>query len=370
MLPKLRDYGVSRSSGFVPESPSELLDEHYRAWEDIAADLPKLLHEERLWQAIKTVPSLNMKYLRNEPEWQRAYVLLAFIVHALIHGCKQSAVPNKIATPFLQICDHLGLQPVITYSGLCLFNSSRSGKQGVLGGLKSIVTFTGTIDEEAFYLVPVLVELRGGRLPKQLLSAHCAAQKGSWQDVADQLEKCHDALLGMVEALNELSICKPNTFYHNIRPYIAGIEVEFEKTSAESVSVKLVGGSAGQASLFQFLDHMLGVRHETTMLEEMRAYMPRGHRDFLNDIQLLPSLHDLAVSSGAPTDIFDRLGRCRLTLKMWRDKHIAIVARYVMLPARAAERTSTVKSEVKGTAGSSPVTFLKQLRNETMAVQV
>lgn len=370
LLGNLSKYGVSHNSGFVPELYSQPLDAHYQAWEDIAANLPKLLHEQALIQRVESTPNIELQRLRHESDWQRAYVLLAFIIHGLVHGCRQANITSNIADPFLQICEHIGVEPVLSYAGLCLFNCAKSDKSNVLGGMRSIVTFTGTIDEEAFYLVPVLIELEGGKLPSKLLSAHMAAQNGSWQEVSAYLDDCYDALTCMVTALEELSLCRPHTFYHDIRPYIASLEIEFERTSARPLPVKLVGGSAGQASLFQFLDHMLAVKHETMMLREMRAYMPRGHRRFLDDVETLPSLQDIAVASNVVKEVFDRLDQCRKALKAWRDKHIAIVTRYIMLPAQAAARNAGQKQgSVKGTAGSSPVTFLKQIRDETLSVQ-
>ncbi|KAK5069839.1 hypothetical protein LTR64_007978 [Lithohypha guttulata] len=370
ILKQLNECGVSPTTGFVPETSSEPLPEYYNAWEEIVANLPRLLKEASLINALALLPALETDHLSSESDWQRAYVLLGFIIHGLVHGAKQKNIPASLAEPFLRVCEHLGVQPVLSYAGLCLYNWQDAEDKNTLSGMRTIASFTGTLDEEAFYLVPVLVERAAGRLPGQLLQAVASAQRDQWDKVANYLDTCSAILKHMVNALSELNLCRPDVFYHDIRPYIGGIDVALERhDEEESIHVKLVGGSAGQSSLFQFLDHVLGIKHESTLLQEMRAYMPRGHRQFLIDVKRLPSLVDLAVagSASASHSILPKLEKCRLELKKWRDKHISVVARYVMLPAQeAARRLEGGAMKVTGTAGSSPIQFLKQARDETV----
>ena len=367
VLQRLDSYGLSRETGFVPGEPSRRLDSYYNIWEDLAVNIPQLLKMEIFLDKIRALPVLSVNKLIDESDWQRAYVLLAFLVHGVIHGCKQKVVPAALSVAFIEVCEHLGMEPVINYAGLCLFNWYDEGKTDTLSGLRSVCTFTGTIDEEAFYLVPVLVDRAGGRLPAQLLEAQVAAQKGDWQRVATYLETCSSTIRVMTDALKELSLCKPQTFYHDIRPYIAGIDVEFERPHDKPVHVKLAGGSAVQDPLFQFLDHMLGVKHQKELLREMRAYMLGRHRRSLEAVEELPSLQELANVERAGDDIQLKLEQCRLELKKWRDRHIAIVTRYILLPAQAAARKQDGEvSKVVGTAGSSPVMFLKDVRNDTI----
>ncbi|KAK5098020.1 hypothetical protein LTS08_006775 [Lithohypha guttulata] len=355
---------------FVPDHTSEPLPEYYNVWEEIAANLPRLFKEGSLLDTIISLPTLQTDQFMSESDWQRAYVVLGFTVHGLIHGTKQNSIPSSLAEPFLRVCDHLGVQPVLSYAGLCLYNWTKTGDSDILSGMRTIVSFTGTLDEDAFYLVPVLVERAAGHLPGQLLQAVAEAQRNQWHQVANYLDICSTTLRQMVDALGELNLCRPKVFYQDVRPYIRGIDVAFERRGTEPLRVNLVGGSAGQSSLFQFLDHILGVQHESSLLQEMRTYMPRGHRQFLDDMEKLPTLLDLAVADGAGDVILAKLEECRLELKKWRDKHIAIVARYIMLPAQAAARESEGHAvKITGTAGSSPIHFLKQMRNETVLAQ-
>lgn len=370
LLRDLENYGLSRKTGFVPDKPSQRLFKYYDTWEDTLAALPLQLREGTLLKTISQLSVLELDYLRRDSDWQRAYVVLAFLVHAVVHGCKATKVPLALSAPFIGVCEHLGIQPVVTYAGLCLYNWHTTSERQVLSGLQCPASFTGTIDEDSFYLVPVLVELASGKVTAQLLEAHIAATKGDWQVATSYLNACTVGLSSMYDALDELSLCNPDVFYHQIRPHFAGYNVDFETHDGVPLRINLVGASAGQTAFFQFLDHMLGIEHDTSLLKEMRAYMLGKHRDFLERTHKLPSLPELADLGNAGTEIQVKLDECRALLRRWRDRHIAIVTRYVMLPAQAAVRKENGKVvEVAGTAGSSPITFLKQVRNDTITSQ-
>lgn len=87
-LPRLEDYDLSPLHGFLPEEPPlELLpDAYYSKWETIVRNLQGLLLSRRLRGVVEVLPVLSAQRLRTEPEWRRAYSILAFISHAYIWG--------------------------------------------------------------------------------------------------------------------------------------------------------------------------------------------------------------------------------------------------------------------------------------------
>lgn len=366
ILAELEEYGVSRKTGFVPDQGSKRLPHLYQPWEDLATSLPVKLASGAPLDDFVSLPAFPVEHLCQEHQWQRAYIVLAFLIHAVVHGHHQTTVPVVLAEPFLIVCSHLGVQPVLSYAGLCLYNWSRCDDQKLLHGLRSEMSFTGTLDEAAFYLVPVLVELVGGHLPDLLTRTLIAAAEGDWGLVAHNLNNCSKTIKAMPDVLGELSLCHPQVFYEQVRPYIAGIDVAFERTNDIPLQVKQAGGSAVQSSLFMFLDHVLGVTHDFAILKEMRTYMPGGHRRFLEKIAAQPSLLDLMGDQEAASDARSKLVECREELQRWRGKHIAIVTRYIVLPAHAAARAKGKDTiQITGTAGSSPLAFLKQVKKDT-----
>ena len=83
----LDQYGVSLTHGFLPvDSPLKQLPSRYRRWDQLAADIPRLLDIGTLVRAVENLPTITTEDLRSERDWQRAYVILGFIAHAYLWG--------------------------------------------------------------------------------------------------------------------------------------------------------------------------------------------------------------------------------------------------------------------------------------------
>lgn len=87
-IPRPSDFDVSPEHGFLPaELPLQFLDDpYYRPWETTIASLQALILTRRLRTVVDKLPVLSTDYLHSEPEWRRAYSVLAFIAHAYIWG--------------------------------------------------------------------------------------------------------------------------------------------------------------------------------------------------------------------------------------------------------------------------------------------
>lgn len=113
-------------------------------------------------------------------------------------------------------------------------------------------------------------------------------------------------------------------------------------------------------------------------LNRMRSYMPPVHRKLIEDISIQPSLKRFVQqqASGQLTQAFQN---CVTKLLALRNYHISIVGRFITIPAARArqirDQTFEVEEEIiskapavleeRGTGGSSIMTFLKNVRNET-----
>lgn len=82
----LADFAVSTQNGFLPDQlPLEVLsDSYYAPWEVIINELSILLETTNLRKTVDTLPILTTSHLTSEPEWQRAYLILAFFTHGYI----------------------------------------------------------------------------------------------------------------------------------------------------------------------------------------------------------------------------------------------------------------------------------------------
>ena len=384
-IPYLEDYDIDPATGFVAQTQIEL-PAYYAPWCKLVSELPALLALKTFQIKVHGLALLKMDHLTLLSHWRRAYVILGYLTQAYIWQDKtkpSAVVPASISEPFLQVCEYFGMRPVLSYAGICLWNWTALSQDGnveplrilsTFQGVKSVASFTGTRDEDAFNMVPTMIEAHGAKLLQLILNALRDSREGTLQDLAVVLDTCTTTLSEMGELLSVVhKNCDPMFFYQQIRPMIGGSAGAAERGLPQGITltringshevVKCVGGSAGQSSFFPFLDHVMGVRHESTILVDLRTYMPKKHRDFLEAVEVLPSLREFIDEQ--PQELALQIAYQRVigAFQQWRTKHVAVVSRYIVQPA-AAEASGRPVVE-KGTAGSLPIPFLKQYRDET-----
>jgi indoleamine 2,3-dioxygenase len=298
-FPSMSDHGVSPTLGFLPpEAPLKSLPSYFSAWDGLASNIPTAIAAKSLRSDIARLPIISAAKLTNQAQLHRAFVVLGFLVHAYV-WCDGSDrpepnVPAQLGEPYVEVCERLGMQPTLSYAGLCLWNwQIIAGKRingemtngamepdsdvklalANLDNLECLVSFTGTRDEAVFYLVPVMVEAEGARLVKLLLdAAESAVRDGDPASIIQALEETKDNLPRMTALIKLLhEQCNAKTFYQKVRPFYPGAKgmeakgmpdgVAFQRSDGTKVNAKCVGGSAAQSSLFPFIDSALGVRH-------------------------------------------------------------------------------------------------------------
>lgn len=439
-IPVLKDYDVSEAFGFLPnEPPLEVIPApYYRPWENIVRNLQGLILSRRLRGLVNNLPILTTDYLRTDAEWRRAYSILALISHAYIWGgdrpCER--VPPAISIPFKSVCARLELPLVATYAGLVLWNFKPLFADEAIDNLENLSTlstFTGSLDESWFYLVSVAIEARGAPIIPLMLDAIQAARYDNIQVVIDSLHAFAERLDELGTLLNRMyENCDSHVFYHRIRPFLAGSKnmaeaglpngVLFDTGSSEDQYVQYSGGSNAQSSIIQFFDLVLGVEHRPTgtsatshshsttqtphsvgppsasqapsknFILDMRTYMPGPHARFLEQVGKIANIRqyvNLHKHNRALATAFDA---CLAMLRAFRDKHIQMVSRYIIVKSRESrsherslspkqaprvERVNIAnsvgnkdgangeKASLRGTGGTALIPFLKQARDET-----
>ncbi|KAH6666797.1 indoleamine 2,3-dioxygenase-like protein [Halenospora varia] len=406
----LASFAVSTQNGFLPdEQPLEFLDDPYYAnWEAIITELPSLLNSASLRNHVDALPVLSTSHLKSEPEWRRAYLILSFFTHSYIWeaGGPSEHLPPAISVPFLSVASNLGLPPTATYAALNLWNfTTTSSIQDFsnLDELHSLHTFTGTVDEEWFYLISVAIEAHGASIIPVMLSAISAIQTqpkspSTSHIVLGALIKysyCIREIGALLKRMNEK--CNPDVFYNRIRPFLAGSKnmavaglprgVFYDEGEESGEWRMYSGGSNAQSSLIQFFDIVLGVEHKSTtgtkgskygFLTEMRNYMPGPHRSFLQTMESISNIRSYASTSPIP-EVLDAYNFAVKENEKFRDIHIQIVTRYIIRPSRAqtsagkgaggglnlavASTNGDTKS-LQGTGGTELLPFLRGVRDE------
>ncbi|GMM38652.1 dioxygenase [Saccharomycopsis crataegensis] len=436
----LAEYDISRSTGFVPEKfPVECLpQDYYQPWESLVENLPALILNKSIRRLIDTtLPVLSTEHLANEGEVRRAYVVLSFLTHAYVWSfdCQPvSSLPPQLSTPYTDVASQLGLPPVATYAALVLWNFKPALKSPgqtytdvsklTIDNFSTVNTFTGSIDEMWFYLISVQFEIEGAKCLDVGMKAATAAAQNRPEDLTTHLRSLAELLdnLGSV-LLSMEDMCDPHVFYFRIRPFLAGWKNmrEFGLPSDGIIygtgePQTYSGGSNAQSSLIQYFDTLLGVVHhptgvrpgnhgtgssstltgaksslnnkENNFMEQMKFYMPEKHRTFLDALSEESVIREYVngCRSERP-ELVLAYDACLAMLKSFRDKHIQIVTRYIILPSRAANNSKTLRiglasnkkssstvglteetgesGGARGTGGTALLPFLKQCRDET-----
>ena len=309
--------------------------------------------------------------------------------HYFSNDCEQR-VPPTISVPFLATCKHLQLPPVATYAGVCLWNWKPLFDDEPIDNLENLntlQTFTGSIDESWFFLVSVAIEARGAPIIPLMLSAIQAARWNNAGTVTDCLRSFAERLDELGSLLQRMyDNCDPHVFYHRIRPFLAGSKnmadaglpngVIFDDGSGEPQEyVQYSGGSNAQSSIIQFFDLVLGIEHRPTgtqrpphepkipftgpepstpqapshnFILDMRRYMPGPHARFLEHVAAVANIRSFVEArphDGALTIAFDA---SLAMLRAFRDKHIQMVSRYIIIKSRESRSLS------RGTSSSAP----------------
>jgi indoleamine 2,3-dioxygenase len=298
--PREADPGLDLTRGFLPAAdPLVRLDSRFAAWEETAAELPKLLVSNRLRRRLANLPRLSIEGIDTPAQKERAMLLLSYLGQSYVWGERTppEAIPESIAVPWYEVAQLLDRPPILSYASYALHNWRRLDASGPveIGNLCLLQNFWGGADEEWFVIIHVDIEMRAAAALRRLQPALEAAADGDSDTLTVHLEAVRDALQGMYAVLLRMpDLCDPYIYYRRVRPYIFGWKdhpaipngLVYDGVSAYADSPQRFRGETGaQSSIIPALDAALGVRHAEDPLRayllEMRQYMPVDHRRFI-----------------------------------------------------------------------------------------
>ncbi|KAH8092661.1 tryptophan 2,3-dioxygenase [Cristinia sonorae] len=438
------DFDIDTRTGFMPpQPPLTRLPPQWELWELVLedglasrlqlADKPDLSEGDRqrasLWQArIRELPILPTSQLKeSEILLRRAHLVLAWLLHLYIRTLPPSLseirIPPPITVPLLQVSSHLQLPPVLTYSDDVLYNWALkepvpltiASPAPALDNLRCLTLFTGTRDEEEFYLSSARIELQGVQALTLMRGIMDEAFVGDSIAITRITSYLH-SLAGVIGELTKLLLavregCDPQVFYNDIRPWFRGMDSDtnakpwvFEGMEMDPTlrpPTELSGPSAGQSALIHALDVFLGVdryshashvtghqssatkpsskesaaslplplstspeasKPSVAFLTRMQLYMPRHHRAFLRHLSNSPRPIRSIVEKSNDERLTEAYNSAITALKVFRDAHVRIVAIYIVGPSRRGGRPV---DEQKGTGGTSAIQFVKSVRDQT-----
>ena len=383
---RLRDFDISEETGFVPSSPPlACLPEYFSCWEVLARNLPALIRERRIRQAVLELPSLQFskETLVSEREWQRAYVVLTFLAQAYVwvdgEGGLSDRVPQILAVPLCTVADKLGVLPMLCYPASVLYNWAVRDSKGALDrfNLHALTTFTGSSDESWFYTTHVRVEIAAVPGLKAVARAYSLMATGQNVLLSECLSDVRKSLEGMRQALKTMyEHCDPTTYFVEVRQFQAGSNglsvlsqgILFE--GVDSKPRKFHGTSAAQSAAVQTLDIFLGANHtgnDANFLEVMRDYMLPRHRAFLKVLSSLRMSVRQYVTDSKDRELVMSYNAAVEALADFRSEHVVLATRYILLQKSYSVNASL---DTKGTGGTDFMHFLKNVRDDTLALKI
>ncbi len=373
--------------GFLTMTAIPKLSESFDEWEQVVAHLPELNKNHLTRAAINRLETFEWSQLKDPWQWKRAYVVLTLLTNSYVFSESPPAtkIPSKLAVPLVEVSIHLGINPILTHAAVDLYNWDiiDPAKPFGLDNLKSVSLMTGTRSEEWFYLIMVAIEKVGGNIISNILDIMDDIQRNhhggivvALQEINSSLGKCCDIIKRMKEN------CKPEIFWNNLRPFLAGWKNNDNLPNGmiyEDVTprpLEFFGGSAAQSSLFQVIDAVFGIKHDSEYFNEILDYMQKKHRECIKFVEKNVKLGEYIKDAN-----LDALNKCYndciKTVEKFRKLHYGLVYTYIIKMVKkekgetlTEENEENTESSEKGTGGTDLRSFLNQSIEDTKDSQL
>ena len=381
---KLEDFGLSAERGFLSSYEIDTIElpQGFDEMLDAAASLSGLITSGRVRHFLRQVGHPDMAYFlasASDEQVRTAMVHYSFLVQAYVWGEAEAptTLPANLAIPICAIGDHLGLPPLLPYSGYVLDNWHRLDKSGgiSLDNIAMYQNFLGGQDENWFVLVHVAIEAEAGRalqLATELVEAAAQHDAAKVELLLADMNRVWDAVNAHFDRMPER--CDPYIYYQRVRPYIHGWKnnpalpegLIYEGVAKYAGKPQAFRGQTGsQSSIVPTMDGLFQVVHESDplreFLDELHAYRPPRHRRFIEAVRDASTLRDFAKTQSK--SVKNAFNACVEQVARFRSRHLEYAASYINKQASSGAGNDT---DV-GTGGTPFMKYLKKHRDENRA---
>ena len=278
-------------------------------------------------------------------EIKKLYSVTSILCHLYVWSGEYNDknIPKCLAIPWFESSQQLDIPPVLTHAAVDLYNWRiiNSDLPFSLDNIKPIYTFNLEKNvkksEEWFYLPMIAIEGECGCILHKMEEIYNILETDTIQEntniFIDNLKFIKNKLERQYEILKQTRNCKPEHFYHNVRPFLGG-STDGDGWYLEGVDMYVLyeGGSAAQSSLIQAEDIFFGIKHPNDkFLEKMRSYMPGVHRNYLENQLDRPQVSQGIdkISDEFRGDVEVLYKECIKLISKFRKYHYGIVQDYV-----------------------------------------
>ena len=360
-------------SGFLPNKISTLLSNEFDDVEHIAKNLPKILANNQIeYEVLNLETEKDISNLSID-ELERAMLLYSYIGHGYIWGGTsiEKVIPKNISKTWYKISQKLDRPPILSYASYALNNWKLQdvNKPFDLENIRILQNFLGGMDEDWFIMIHIAIEHEAKEILNNL--------KTYYLDKNEDQSYLENALVS-IKKINQImnrmpEKCDPFIYYNRVRPYIFGWKnnpatpngVIYEGVEEYGGNPQLFRGETGaQSSIVPALDALLGVTHSNDplkeYLDEMRLYMPKEHRNLLNDLdQWSENNRSNSVTEDSSVVLSDEIIK---EVHAFRNKHLEYARIYIHEQSLSNQNNSNVV----GTGGTPFMKYLDKHLQETV----
>ena len=359
--------------GFLPNKISTLLSNEFDDVEHIAKNLPKILANNQIKDEVLNLETEKDISNLSIDELERAMLLYSYIGHGYIWGGTsiEKVIPKNISKTWYKISQKLDRPPILSYASYALNNWKLQdvNKPFDLENIRILQNFLGGMDEDWFIMIHIAIEHEAKEILNNL--------KTYYLDQNEDQSYLENALVS-IKKINQImnrmpEKCDPFIYYNRVRPYIFGWKnnpatpngVIYEGVEEYGGTPQLFRGETGaQSSIVPALDALLGVTHSNDplkeYLDEMRLYMPKEHRNLLNDLdQWSENNRDKSIREDSSVVLSDEIIK---EVHAFRNKHLEYARIYIHEQSLSNQNNSNVV----GTGGTPFMKYLDKHLQETV----
>lgn len=355
----------------------------FAALDRFMENVPELLEERKFREEVVSFLRSNRPNEEFHYEWgteclERLFKHYCYMASSYIHALHENTacrLPIEIAKPLFLLSTLLDRKPILSYSCYALNNWRRIDptKPLVIENLALLQNFSNSNkrDEDWFILIHVDIEARaalGISAIKQYKDLFYKNESpGNLENCdpelySDFLEKMRASLFMMNITMARMpERCSEDFYFKAVRPFIFSFEnVRYEGVRSEPFTLR--GETGAQSSIVPAFVAALGIEHKDSMLtkhlKDMRDYMPKEHRVFIKELELINSagmigtFREVAKSNLKCQKLYNA---CLEELLRFRTKHLEFAINYIQKKV----------DNPTGTGGTPFIPWLTQLKDET-----
>ena len=359
--------------GFLPNKISTLLSNEFDDVEHIAKNLPKILANNQIEDEVLNLETEKDISNLSIDELERAMLLYSYIGHGYIWGGTsiEKVIPKNISKTWYKISQKLDRPPILSYASYALNNWKLQdvNKPFDLENIRILQNFLGGMDEDWFIMIHIAIEHEAKEILNNLKTYYLDKNKDQ-----SYLENALVSIKKINQIMNRMpEKCDPFIYYNRVRPYIFGWKnnpatpngVIYEGVEEYGGNPQLFRGETGaQSSIVPALDALLGVTHSNDplkeYLDEMRLYMPKEHRNLLNDLdQWSENNRSNSITEDSSVVLSDEIIK---EVHAFRNKHLEYARIYIHEQSLSNQNNSNVV----GTGGTPFMKYLDKHLQETV----